>query len=269
MVPREWLPKPPNGESAKIKTRITMKHLKSNAKQALSRRYVRHFGSLNYCRFAIVGHARTGSNFLLDALSQVPSIKMHDEIFASHNRTTGEDFAKIWQSVFEKQRSRTRAVGFKLFYYHLTPDEWKSFVDDHELVVIHLLRRNRLRTLVSLDIAFSTSRWTESRHGKPTTIRINANTIVERIEELESMEQKARVDLASHPYIELFYEDMIHAPEDEISRVIRLLGIDASIDSQKIGLRKQNHMPLSDTVENYDDLTRALSGTKHEGYLNA
>jgi hypothetical protein len=199
----------------------------------------------------------------------VPSIKIVDEIFADHKRIIGKDFAKIWQSVFEKQRSRTRAVGFKLFYYHLTPDEWKSFVDDHELVVIHLLRRNRLRTLVSLDIASSTSRWTESHHRKPTTIRMDPNTIISRIEEIESMEQKARTDLASHPYIELFYEDMIRDPEEESDRALRLLGIDGSIDPQKIGLIKQNPMPLSDTVENYDDLIRALSGTRHEGYLNA
>ena len=105
-------------------------------------------------RFAIVGNARTGSNFLLDGLKSSPSIRMYHEIFADHNRRVGENFDRVFSTVFQPESKSTKIVGFKVFYNHLTEDEWQKFLACRDLKIIHLLRRNRLRTVISLEIAF-------------------------------------------------------------------------------------------------------------------
>ena len=226
---------------------------------------------MDYRRFFIIGYARTGSNYLLKGLSQVASIRIHHEVFAGHNRTIGKDFGKIWKTVFSKQLRNIRAVGFKSFYYHFSPDEWESVSNEYELAAIHLLRRNRLRTLVSLDIAFATDRWIEStRHAQKfeqPTIQIEPSTILHRIKKMKIMENVARESLSNHPYIELFYEDMVLDPVIEIGKIIRFIGVEGSISPQRIYMRKQNPKSLSGIIENYSEVADVLSGTEYESYL--
>ena len=112
-----------------------------------------------YTRFAIVGHARTGSNFLFEALDQLDTVQMNHEVYAHHNRDFGENFEGIWNTVFSPAGAGIRAVGFKVFYYHLSAGEWSRLARDRELKVVHLLRRNRLRTLLSLELARRSDVW--------------------------------------------------------------------------------------------------------------
>ena len=92
----------------------------------LQRAYFRVFGHQVAQRFAIVGNARTGSNYLLDGLKTSPAIRMYHEIFASHNRELGKDFDRILSTIYQYESKSTRMVGFKVFYNHLTDDEWKK-----------------------------------------------------------------------------------------------------------------------------------------------
>src|SRR5215218_10885959 len=128
----------------------------------LQRAYFRLFGHQVDQRFAIVGNARTGSNYLLDGLKTSPSIRMYHEIFADHNRQVGKDFDRVFSTVFQPESKATKMVGFKVFYNHLTAEEWQKFLTCKDLKIIHLIRRNRLRTVISLEIAFKTGQWTQS-----------------------------------------------------------------------------------------------------------
>src|SRR5512139_4121753 len=108
------------------------------------RAYFRVFGHQLGQRFAIVGNARTGSNYLLDGLKSAPSIRMYHEVFASHNRRVRQNFDRILLTVFQYEHKSTQVVGFKVFYNHLTEDEWSKLLACRELKIIHLTRRNRL-----------------------------------------------------------------------------------------------------------------------------
>ncbi|WP_320040578.1 sulfotransferase domain-containing protein [uncultured Desulfobacter sp.] len=249
-------------------------NFKPRLKQLILKTYFRYsgllFGNMDYSRFVVVGHARTGSNYLLNALNQIDSIRIYDEVFAGHNRSIGEGFEKIWRSIFCKQLPNISAVGFKLFYSHLSPDEWKEIYTKHDLIWVHLLRRNKLRTLVSLDIAFTTKRWAEknnTRTFKPQTIHIESTTILQRIKKLELMEKSARESLSKHPYIELFYEEMVLDPKNEIGKIIKFIGVDGAINNERINMRKQNRSLLKETIENYNEIAEVLTGTKYEDYL--
>jgi hypothetical protein len=125
-------------------------------KKKLESAYINIFGYMGYQRLAVVGHARTGSNFLLEALNTSSVIKMYDEIFAGHNREIGKDFERIFANLYKKQSKQIKLIGFKLFYYHLTEQEWNKFFSHDEFLIIHLVRKNKLRTIISLELAFKT-----------------------------------------------------------------------------------------------------------------
>src|SRR5919198_1131729 len=179
---------------------------------SLQRTYFRMFGHPVDQRFAIVGHARTGSNYLLDGLKTSPSVRMYHEIFADHNRDIGQDFEKISSAIFQPQSKSTRIVGFKVFYNHLTDDEWKKLLAWKDLKIIHLTRQNRLRTVISLEIAFKTGKWTKSGNsnsGNLTERRLtlDPSMLLKRLDKIEEGEAMARERFRGRPNLEVVYEE--------------------------------------------------------------
>jgi LPS sulfotransferase NodH len=80
-------------------------------------------------RFMILGAARTGSNFLLSLLSSHPAIKTYGELFnldalPRDNLTEAleDPVAYLKRRVYKPHGSSVSAVGFKMFYDHLTKD---------------------------------------------------------------------------------------------------------------------------------------------------
>jgi LPS sulfotransferase NodH len=176
----------------------------------LQRTYFRVFGHQIDRRFAIVGNARTGSNYLLDGLKSSPSIRMYHEIFASHNRRVGENFEKILSTVFQYENKSTQVVGFKVFYNHLTEEEWNKLLACKDLKIIHLTRRNRLRTVISLEIAFKTGQWTKSGNsGGPKENVSLTLKLVKRLEQIEEGEIAARRRFSDRQMLEIVYEELV------------------------------------------------------------
>lgn len=92
--------------------------------------------NLNVQRFMILGSARTGSNLLLSLLSAHPQIKTYGEVFnldtlpEENLREALEDPIKFFlQKVCKAHRPEIAAVGFKMFYDHLTKDYLQKSVD--------------------------------------------------------------------------------------------------------------------------------------------
>jgi LPS sulfotransferase NodH len=77
----------------------------------------------------ILGSARTGSNFLLSLLSSHPSIKTYGELFNLDQlpqdtliEALKDPVAYLRGRVYKPPGPGISAVGFKMFYYHLTKD---------------------------------------------------------------------------------------------------------------------------------------------------
>ena len=87
-------------------------------------------------RFMILGSARTGSNLLLSLLSAHPQIKTYGELFnldslprESLLQALEDPVAFLRQRVYETHGPEITAVGFKMFYDHLTRDYFQKPVD--------------------------------------------------------------------------------------------------------------------------------------------
>ena len=238
---------------------------------SLQRTYFKMFGHQVGQRFAIVGNARTGSNYLLDGLKTSPSIRMYHEIFADHNRQVGKDFDRVFSTVFQPESKSTKMVGFKVFYNHLTAEEWQKFLTCKDLKIIHLIRRNRLRTVISLEIAFKTGQWTQS--GKVNSgevklkrLMLDPPKLVKRLEQIEEGEATARSRFYDRQFLEVAYEELVQSPKLVFESVGSYLGVDR-IDPDRIRLRRQNPETLQQLIINYEEVAAALRNSRFEEYL--
>ena len=229
------------------------------------------FGHQNYDRFAIIGYARTGSNYVAGGINSSRSVHMFHEIFAAHNRELGKNFDKIMSKLYRKQEKRIRNVGFKLFYYHLTENEWKKFLSYKDISIIHLTRRNHLRTLVSLEIAFKTNRWTSGNSKLSLESRIvylDPDKLLKDIEKIIKYENITRDRFRDRKMMEVVYEDVVKDPINQFTQIGNFLGI-TDIDHQKIHIRKQNPEVLKNLIGNFDEVSYSLKNTRFAEYLTS
>ena len=247
--------------------------LRDNSKSVytgtVQRSYFRLFGHQVDQRFAIVGNARTGSNFLLDGLKTSPAIRMYHEIFASHNREIGKDFDRILSTIYQHESRSTRVVGFKVFYNHLTAEEWNKLAAQEDLKVIHLTRKNRLRTVISLEIAFKTGQWTKARKsGGPKEKRVTLDPLKlwKRLEEIEEGETTTRARFCDRQMLEIVYEELVRSPHQAFEAISAYLGVEG-VDPGKIRLKRQNPERLAHLIVNYDEVRSALENTRFAEYL--
>lgn len=244
--------------------------LNSAYTRTVQRTYYRLFGHRVDQRFVIVGNARTGSNFLLDGLGTSPVIRMYHEIFASHNREVGKDFEKVLSILYQYESKATELVGCKVFYNHLTDEEWRKLAALPELKVVHLTRQNRLRTVISLEIAFKTGHWTNSGNStgpREKRVTLDPQVLIQRLEQIEAGEALTRKRFYDRPVLEIVYEDLVQSPKDVFTAVGDFLGV-GGIDPGKIRLKRQNPEPLSELIVNGDQVEAVLKNSRFAEFLD-
>ncbi len=209
--------------------------------------------------------------------------------------------AFIRDRIFSPPPEGVRAVGFKLLYTQDWKFAWLSdwLVGDHDLRVIHLRRRNLLRTLVSARIARRTGVWVESRDvalsrtltgsnlrralrhparalaalgrrlrlsraaGAPAeTVTMSVDDCRTTLNFVRRQEQRYDDYFAEHAKLTLFYEDLVKQPEELFGEIQSFLGVEPR--PLEMGLRRQNPQPLRELLGNYDELREALRGTEYE-----
>jgi LPS sulfotransferase NodH len=245
----------------------------SKYKIKLHRAYLNIFGHRNYKRFAVLGYARTGSNYLFVGLSSSNCVEMYHEVFAQRNREIeGKEFDLIFPMLFRKESRNIKAVGFKLFYDHLTGDEWEKFLSHKYIRIIHLTRENRLRTIVSLDIAFKTDQWSvsasdEDKQLVEKRILLDTSKLIERLQQIQDYETFIRNRFKDRNILEVLYEKLTTKPGETFQYISEYLGVD-DIDLGKITLTKQNPESLEQLIVNYDEVYMLLKNTKYAVYLS-
>lgn len=233
-----------------------------------SKRYLSYqlFGDKNYKKFVIISQSRTGSTFLMALLNNHENIICEGELFKNLN---GNSCKLVWDNFFSKKPKKIQQVGFKLFYSHPTKGDqsvWDYIENDKSITIIHLVRQNWLRVLVSQKIGLKTKLWTENI-DRPHQISTDEKKVEIDYDECEKAfiqaafnEQQTRERFSNHPFIEVTYEDLSSDADTTIRSITDIL----SVNYQKVQAKnkKQNAEPLEDLVINLSVLKVRFKNTK-------
>jgi len=225
----------------------------------------------DYSKVIVLSRSRTGSNLLINLLNSHPNICFYGEVFRDMQNQT---FDHIYNSVFSAKPFFIKVVGFKIFYYHPedqdSKDVWERLINEKDLKVIHLKRKNILRTLISRKIAEENNFWTQnSKHNNISNKQISlgreeCRTFFGKTKNWEQQYDKLFKD---HPKIEVFYESLVSSlTKEELGRIQSFLGVE--VKNLKTNLQKQNPENLDDLIVNFDNLKESFRNTSWEHFFN-
>ncbi|KAK3147037.1 hypothetical protein QOZ80_3BG0277220 [Eleusine coracana subsp. coracana] len=241
--------------------------------------------------FTIISSQRSGSGWFETLLNSHINISSNGEIFSNKERrsnissivkTLDKVYNLDWNSSASKNEC-TAAIGFKwMLNQGLVANhaEIADYFNRRGVSAIFLFRRNLLRQLIS-QLANNHDRYLKQLNGthkahvhtrdeanilakyKP---RLNTTSLISNLKQADEYTRDALRNLKSIRHITIYYEDLI-------SNRTRLLDV---LDFLKVPRRKlvSRHVkihtrPLSEQIENWDEVYNALNGTQYESFLNA
>ncbi len=236
----------------------------------------------DYVRFIILGRSRVGSNLLRGLLNAHSQIEAYGEVFRNregmdwdhlnalqsdnmHQMMLRDPVSFLDKKVFRKYSVETAAVGFKIFYYHAREGSWEPvwpyLLAQTELRVIHIKRRNVLKTHLSRKRAEITDSWvnTTGAPEKPVSVTLDYAECLADFIRTRAWEEEADTQFAQHSVLQLAYEDLARDYEGEMRRVQAFLGVDYEVVRPSI--HKQSRQTLAEAITNYDELKQQFAGT--------
>lgn len=270
----------------------------------------------DYSRFLVLTTGRTGSMWLTDALNSHSQIICFGSVFEARADYVSYDVegydnfsdsdralrdrdcaAFLRERIFGRHGPGVRAVGFKLQYRNLFgfPDLREHLLEDRKLKVIHLRRRDLLRSLISLRLAKATGRYhkqpvrvgwrkvaTALRHParaigrlrvraaqrqyRPPGLLLTKEECEQYFRQTRRSERRFDSLFAAHERFDLLYEEMVDDFEAALTRVQEFLGVSSrTLTSVQ---ERVNTAPNRDLVRNYDELRSAFQGTQYEKFFS-
>jgi len=230
-------------------------------------------GHYDYRRFIVLTRDRTGSNMLIQTLKSHPNVDADYEIFA---KLYGGAEQSILDKAFGKQPFYIKAKGFKIFYYHPQDNDsgviWDMLEPMEDLYVIHLKRRNILRTLISSRIAYATGVYGVRSAKEEAEFRKKVNAIAYSAEQLQGdfeqtrkWEKEGEERFKNHPMISIDYEDMVSHRDQTFHSITNFLGVNNR--KPKTDFMKQGTKRLRDMLKNYDQLKDEFRGSEWEVFF--
>ena len=252
---------------------MTLKDDQSPARMlgSLGERLRRAVGHRDYTRFIVLSRSRTGSNMLISFLNSHPDILVEGEIFAKLN---GRDHRDILAGAYGKQPHRVKAKGFKIFYYHPQDGDPDSLFADltgqTDLRVIHLKRRNILRTLISRKIAAAQDVWavttsTPTEIARRKAVRLSVEELEDGFRQTRAWEERGDAAFSGHRTVSIYYEDLVASPKASFETILGFL--DLPYRPLETNHRRQNPEHLEDLVTNYGELKAAFAGTPWQDFF--
>ncbi len=251
--------------------------------------------SSDYCKFIVLGQGRSGSNFLLGLLNSHSQVTTYGELFhftdhidwgltkynqylqlkyliALINKKPEKFLERI---IFRKYSPPISAVGFKIFYFHAQEDSrktvWRYLQDRQDIKVIHLQRKNFLKSFLSYKKALITNEWVIiSQPGinnvpKQVTVSLDYQECITYFNYMKTVTKAYDLLFTQHQKIDVIYEDLSQDYASEIRRVQEFLELDYEI-SEPITL-KQSSLPLSQSISNYFELKEKFKNTHWESFF--
>ena len=138
-------------------------------------------------------------------------------------------------------------------------------MDMEQLYVIHLKRRNTLRTLLSQKI-YARTKVLQRRKGSPLLdiesrkVAFTYERLVKNFSAIKSLEDEFDDKFRLHPVLNVHYEDLVASPDSEFEHITNFLGLPFSRPRTHFAIL--NPEKLSVLLLNYEQLKKEFSGTE-------
>lgn len=238
---------------------------------------------MRHTTFVILCLGRVGSELLVSLLDSHPDVCCYGEVFTPPYEPHEWSDPRLPDGVrafVDSEQDDPRlyiaelasacdaaAFGFKLPLSSIKahPDA-VTLLDDADLRVIRLTRENLLAQHVSGILAFKTGLWKQGG-GKESyggaVHRVDPARCKRALVSLEAREKEMDRLAEGHPTIRLTYEELVVG--SGIDEAQRLVGVEPRALSSPH--RKVRTRPLRETIENWDELSAELRGTRFERFL--
>lgn len=242
-------------------------------------------------RFVIYGSMRTGSNFLVSLLNQLPGVVCHGEVFNPNFVGLHPTYARTFRIPRKATAKRDQdpealykclldaapqnsMVGFKIFPGHNQNILDRTLFDTQVLKII--LRRDIVESFVSLCQAEENKVWLisstdkelehEKRHRASRPVPFDATRFLKYKKTVDAFHKGVDQKLAKnrHEVLRLEYEDLLAA--DASTLISTFFGLSAPRQIAPSPLAKINSLPVIQRVTNPSEMMRFLH--KH-GFLSA
>lgn len=238
-----------------------------------------------YTRFIAIGSPRTGSTLLMRSLNNHSRIIGFGEVVKNVDRYPGHyhEFEHS-QALFEREPARflqaklfrkypppIGAVGFKIFYHHAPRDTawgrevWEYLLGQSALRVLHLKRRNLLKTYLSRRQAGLTGEYIKYS-GEAPAVSLDYDEALAFFERTRTAETEYEAMFAGHALLEVIYEDLTRDYAAMMRRIQSFL--DVEYEDVDPGTKKRPSRPLSSQIVNYAELKERFQASPWEPFFS-
>ena len=245
-------------------------------------------GHTDYTRFIILGRSRSGSNLLRSLLAAHSQVIVFEEMFKDPNKINwgldgypegGYAFRRfqddvvgfLKKDVFRVMPPEIKAVGFKIFYYHAFGTSleavWDYLKSHREVHVLHIKRRNILKTHLSRKRAMLTDQWINlsGEAVEQPVVALDYQECRLDFEQTRAWEESHDLFFNDHPLLEVVYEDLARSPGEVMAGVQGFLGLDA--EPVQPQTHQQSRHKLSEAIANYAELKERFKGSPWEAFF--
>lgn len=237
----------------------------------------------DYKKFIIICLPRTGSNLLRSLINSHPNAIPLGELFGFKeyigwhlrkypqlkwlNRKKNEKpLTFLNEEILNKRRLSTKAVGFKLFYYHARDDEgskiWDFIRDNDEIKIIHLRRNNYLRRIISFKKAEVSNKWARFKEDEieDNSAELKYEECLKDFAYTDAEEKKIEDFFSGKEVFNINYEYLVANKEKVADELLEFIGLPYhKLENRTL---KQNMRPLSESITNYFELKEQFSNTR-------
>jgi LPS sulfotransferase NodH len=237
----------------------------------------------SYQKFIILGHQRSGSSMMIGTLRTHPQIVGFGELFIAdtvgfnvqgYNSSTKALALRnkypiefLDRHIFSSYPDNIQAVGFKFFPEHIERNvrfrcirQWLE--QNKDIKLIHLTRKNLLAAYTSLLIAIKDRRFgiRDKAERSTTTVTIDPQKCLAEFQQRKASHEEIQQYIRHHEVFDIVYEDLAADPHRHLQAIQQFIGTD--IRDLKINKVKQETRPLSEVIENYDELQNFFRQTE-------
>lgn len=165
------------------------------------------------------------------------------------------------------------AVGLKIKYSEFLPEvlgnAYAWVLENNDVKIIHLRRRNLLRRFVSHQLALQTGVNMVLKGGEVPahkSLHLDFDACVDDFATVRANEERFSSLFSEHSVLDVAYEAVIDPQSGERARILDFLSVHyAQLATPMIKLGRDD---LAESVENYEDLRRQSKGTCYAHFFD-